>query len=56
MIIYFLFVQDYVDVFKKYGVNTIVRLNRKLYNKQRFTEHGYMRCAAVFRVERTLLC
>jgi len=42
MIIYFLFVQDYVDVFKKYGVNTIVRLNRKLYNKQRFTEHGFM--------------
>jgi hypothetical protein len=33
--------EDYVPIFKKYNVTHVVRLNRKLYNKQRFTEAGF---------------
>jgi len=33
--------EDYVPIFKKYNVTHVVRLNRKLYNKQRFTEGGF---------------
>lgn len=33
--------EDYVPIFKKYNISHVVRLNRKLYNRQRFTEHGF---------------
>eukprot|EP00053_Salpingoeca_punica_P000466 m.28816 g.28816 ORF g.28816 m.28816 type:complete len:471 (-) comp10340_c0_seq1:1196-2608(-) len=33
--------ENYLDVFKKYGVSDIVRLNKKLYDRERFTKHGF---------------
>jgi cell division cycle 14 len=33
--------EDYVPIFKKYKIDTVVRLNRKLYKKNRFTDHGF---------------
>lgn len=33
-------VDDYVPVFKKLGVTCVVRLNKKCYDKRRFTMHG----------------
>eukprot|EP00919_Chromeraceae_sp_WS-2016_P004195 GHVR01010054.1.p1 GENE.GHVR01010054.1~~GHVR01010054.1.p1 ORF type:complete len:449 (+),score=75.09 GHVR01010054.1:56-1402(+) len=32
--------EDYVPIFKKIGVSTVVRLNKKQYEKQRFTSQG----------------
>lgn len=32
--------EDYIPYFKKHGVNTVVRLNKKLYERRRFTEYG----------------
>ena len=32
--------EDYVPIFKKFGVNTVVRLNNKQYEKERFTKNG----------------
>uniref|UniRef100_A0A0D6R8Z1 protein-tyrosine-phosphatase n=1 Tax=Araucaria cunninghamii TaxID=56994 RepID=A0A0D6R8Z1_ARACU len=32
--------EDYVDYFKQTSVNTVIRLNRRMYNKHNFTDHG----------------
>ena len=32
---------DYGPLFKKFNVNTVVRLNKKAYNEGRFTERGF---------------
>lgn len=32
--------EDYIPYFKKHSVNAVVRLNKKLYEKRRFTEYG----------------
>eukprot|EP00899_Mesostigma_viride_P011663 jgi/Mesvir1/20498/Mv12384-RA.1 len=32
--------EDYIQVFKKGGVTAVVRLNKKMYDKRRFTDHG----------------
>lgn len=32
---------DYTPLFKKFGIGTIVRLNKKAYNEQRFVESGF---------------
>ena len=31
--------EDYVPIFKKHGINLVVRLNKKRYDKSRFTAH-----------------
>lgn len=33
---------DYIDVFKSLGVSDIIRLNKKCYDKTRFTKHGFV--------------
>lgn len=32
---------DYAPIFKKYGVSTVIRLNKKCYDRKRFTDHGF---------------
>jgi cell division cycle 14 len=32
--------EDYVPIFKKFGVTLVIRLNKKQYEKERFTKHG----------------
>lgn len=32
--------EDYIPIFKKFGVTMVVRLNKKQYDKERFTKHG----------------
>lgn len=32
--------EDYVPIFKKFGVNLVIRLNKKQYERERFTKHG----------------
>lgn len=32
--------EDYVPIFKKFGVTRVVRLNKKQYDKERFTKNG----------------
>ncbi|CEP00378.1 protein-tyrosine-phosphatase [Plasmodiophora brassicae] len=32
---------DYIDTFKKLGVTDIIRLNKKCYDKNKFTKHGF---------------
>ena len=32
---------DYAPLFKKFGINTVVRLNKKAYNEQRFIDKGF---------------
>jgi cell division cycle 14 len=32
--------EDYVPIFKKMGITTVIRLNKAQYNKERFTSHG----------------
>lgn len=33
--------EDYFPIWKKYGVRTIVRLNRKMYDREKFTNAGF---------------
>eukprot|EP00249_Psilotum_nudum_P021677 c28198_g1_i2 orf=1171-2874(-) len=33
--------EDYVEYFKQSGVSAVIRLNKRLYDKRRFTEHGF---------------
>lgn len=35
-----LFVDDYIPYFKKHNVVMVVRLNKKVYDKKRFTDYG----------------
>eukprot|EP01018_Ginkgo_biloba_P016891 Gb_00815 [translate_table: standard] len=32
--------EDYVDYFKQTGVTTVIRLNKRMYDKRNFTDHG----------------
>lgn len=32
--------EDYISYFKKHGITTVVRLNKRMYEKRRFTDHG----------------
>ena len=32
--------EDFVPIFRQASVNTVVRLNKKLYDKRRFTDYG----------------
>lgn len=34
--------KDYVDYFKQTGVTTVIRLNKRLYDKRGFTDHGIL--------------
>lgn len=33
--------EDYIQVFKHFGVSNIVRLNEARYDKTKFTKHGF---------------
>jgi len=33
--------EDYVDLFRKKGITAIVRLNKKVYDRKQFTDHGF---------------
>eukprot|EP00294_Goniomonas_avonlea_P009050 CAMPEP_0114556266 /NCGR_PEP_ID=MMETSP0114-20121206/9203_1 /TAXON_ID=31324 /ORGANISM="Goniomonas sp, Strain m" /LENGTH=422 /DNA_ID=CAMNT_0001741471 /DNA_START=402 /DNA_END=1670 /DNA_ORIENTATION=- len=39
--IYTLTPEDYADLFRKKGVTSIVRLNKKVYDRRQFTDHGF---------------
>lgn len=32
---------DYIPLFKKFGIGTVVRLNKKAYNEQKFIDNGF---------------
>ena len=32
--------EDYVPIFKQFGVNLVIRLNNKAYDEKKFTNHG----------------
>lgn len=32
--------EDYVPIFKNFGIGLVVRLNKKAYEESRFTKHG----------------
>lgn len=33
--------EDYLAIWKKYNVSTVIRLNKKMYDKHEFTKHGF---------------